>query len=283
MHGLRHVVDRDDLPSIKEILRLAKNQREHYLGLPLLAALEQRESSSPGFLEGMNDSRVRSFVACYHYWARDLSGSKGGRPAWCQSLLDSSPELVSEVAVQCGAAALRSGRLVSMRFWEIADNEAHGAVARAATLGLLRVFPTRCTIRQLETLDHLLWAAIRRGAQTELLALARQKLSRASTNVGQRVRWLGTGLICSPGAYRKSIAEYLGGKEKRIRHAAQFYVRGADTLWTDYGSWRYPYEDLDSTITEIIVRILGGCFVPCEPRGPGFISDEIACHGSSLA
>ena len=72
MHGLRGVIDRDDLPRVREIIRLAKKQREHYLGLPLLAGLEEGESSSPGFLWSKANSRVRACVACYHCWAPDL-------------------------------------------------------------------------------------------------------------------------------------------------------------------------------------------------------------------
>ena len=112
----------------------------HYLGLPLLAALEERESSSPGFLHGEANSRVRAWVACYHNWAPDLSGANNGRPAWYQGLLDSDPGIVSEVAVQCAAAAVRADGFVSQKFWDIADNNTHGATARAATLDLLRSF-----------------------------------------------------------------------------------------------------------------------------------------------
>ena len=160
MHGLRGVIDRDDLPSVREIIRLAKNQREHYLGLPLLAALEEGESSSPGFLQSKANSRVRACVACYHNWAPDLYGSGNARPAWYRGLLDSHPGIVSEVAVQCAAAALRTEGFVSQKFWDIANDETHGAVARAATLDLLRVFPTRCRLRHLWAWMSLLWGAI---------------------------------------------------------------------------------------------------------------------------
>ena len=171
MHGLRGVIDRDDLPSVREIVRLAQKQRMHYLGLPLLAALEERESSSPGFLQGEANSRVRAWVACYHNWAPDLSGSSNGRPAWYRGLLDSDPGIVSEVAVQCAAAALRSDGFVSQKFWDIAHDETHGALARTATLDLLRIFPTRCSLQHLWTLDDLLWGAIGCGAEAELLDL----------------------------------------------------------------------------------------------------------------
>ena len=275
MHGLRGVIDRDDLPRVREIIRLAKNQREHYLGLPLLVALEEGESASPGFLRSKANSRVRVCVACYHCWAPDLYGSDNGRPAWYQGLLDSNPGIVSEVAVQCAAAAVRAEGFVSEKFWDIANNETHGAVARAATLDLLRVFPTRCRLRHLGTLDDLLWSAIGRGAEAELLDMARRKLSKTGMNSGQRVRWLGMGLICSPETNREPIAEFLSGKERLIRHLARFCVRGADPCNPNHGSRRYSYEDLDSKTLEIIIHNLGRCFSPCEQKGFSYISDEI--------
>lgn len=275
MHGLRGVFDRDDLPSVREIVRFAKKQRMHYLGLPLLAALEERESSSPRFLHGEADSRVRACVACYHNWAPDLSGSSNGRPAWYEGLLDSDPGIVLEVAVQCAAAAVRADGFVSQKFWDIADNNTHGAVARAAMLDLLRIFPTRCSLRHLGTLDDLLWGAIGCGAEAELLDLAKRKLSKTGMNAGQRVRWLGAGLICSSGTFREPIVEFLGGKERLIRHLAMFCVHGADPFGPDRGSKNFPYESLGNKTLETIIRTLGRCFSPCDLRGFGYISDEI--------
>ena len=275
MHGLRGVIDRHDLPGVREIIRPAKKQREHYLGLPLLAALDERESSSPGFLQSQASTTVRACVACYHCWAPEFSVSSNVRPAWYQGLLDSDPGMVAEVAVKCAAAALRADGFVSQEFWDIAHDEKHGALARTATLDLLRIFPTRCSLQHLGTLDDLLWSAIGYGAEAELLALGRRKLSRTGMNAGQRVRWLATGLICSPESYREPIAEFLGGKERLVRHLARFCACGADPYNTNHGSRRSPYEDLDSQTLEIIIRTLGACFSPCELRDFGYISNEI--------
>ena len=275
MHGLRGVFDRDDLPGVTEIIRIAKKRREHYLGLPLLVALEEGESASPGILRSKAHSRVRACVACYHNWARDLSESGKARPAWYQGLLDSHPGIVSEIAVKCAAAALRTEGFVSQKFWDIADDQTLGAVARTATLDLLRVFPTRCSLRQLGILDDLLWATIARGAEAELLDLAKRKLSKTGMNAGQRVRWLGTGLICSPGKYREPTVEFLDGKERLVRHLAKFCVRGANSWNPNHGSRPSPYADLDSKTLEIIIRTLGGRFSPVETKGFSYATDEI--------
>ena len=275
MHGLGGVIDRPDLPSVREIIRLAKKQREHYLSLPLLAALEERESSSPGFLHGEANSRVQTCVAFYHEWAPRLSGSNEGKPGWYRGLLDSHPGIVSRIAVQCAAATLRTDGFVSQDFWDIANDETHGTLARTAMLDLLRVFPTRCRLRHLWTLDELLWGAIGRGAEAELLEMARRKLAKAGMNAGQRVRWLGAGLICSPESWREPLAEFLGGKERLVRHLATFCVHGADPFGPDRSNRRHAYEDLDSRTLKFLIRTLGMCFSPCDSRGFGYLSDEI--------
>lgn len=275
MQGLGGVIDRHDLPTVREIIRLANDQRVHLLGLPLLAGLEESESSSPGFLQSKAKSKVRACVAFYHEWGPRLSGSNEGRPGWYRGLLDYHPDIVAQAAVQCAAAALRADGFVSQEFWDIAQVKTDSALARTATLDLLRIFPTRCRSRHLWTLDKLLWSAIGRGAEAELLAMAQRKLSKTGMNAGQRVRWLGTGMICSPETCRVPLAEFLGGKERLVRHLARFCLHGADPFDSNLGSRCSPYEDLDSRTLEIIIRTLGRYFSPRELKGFGYISDEI--------
>ncbi len=274
MKGLCSVIDRDDLPSLRKIVRLAKNQQKPYLSLPLLAALEEAESSKPGVLRSVEESRVRIFVACYYHWAPDLPGSRGKRPSWYQRLLESRPELVAEVAVQCATAALRSRRPVSERFWDVTEDEVNRGVARQAILDLLGLFPTRSNARQLETLDQLLWTGFQFGAEANLLHLANRKLQNVSMDVGQQVRWLGLGLICAPEKYRDRITGIVDGKERWIRHLARFYVRGAGPWISGEHPWRFRYEDLDSSTLETVIRHLGTYFAPAELRGFGYITDE---------
>ena len=68
MHGLRHCLDRDDLPNVREIIRLARNNTEHYISLPLLAGLDELQESAPGFPLHLAESRLRTCVACLHCW-----------------------------------------------------------------------------------------------------------------------------------------------------------------------------------------------------------------------
>ena len=276
MTGLRKVLDRADLPAVDEILRLVTEKRRHNLSLPLLAALEEHETASPGAIQTMRTDRVRTYVACYLCWAPRFLGSKGRKPEWYRGLLRSTPQVVSEVALQCAAAELRGGRPVSERFWDIASKGSENAAVRDAILELLQVFPTRCNAQQLGTLDALIWTGLSLGAESHLLNLAKLKLSTARLNAGQRARWLGLGLIVSHVEYEAEIEAVTNHNERVVRQLASFLARGAAARASARKPWEYLREQLESSTLAVIVRILGRYFDPSmlAASGSSGLADE---------
>ena len=275
MHGLRHSVDRDDLPSSGEVVRLARNSREHYLSLPLLAGLQELQESAPGSLLELDDSRLRTCVACLHCWEPHFLGVEDTNLAWYQTLLDHRPEIVSDIAVQCAAGALRRNGMISPRFWKILEGQDGGPTSQDSALGLLRALPTRCNARQVEALDELLWAGLRFGWQSDLLGLAESRLLRRGIDAGQRTRWLGVGLICEPGKYAEKLAKSVQGKERLVKHLARFLVHGDDSFSPEAAIWYSSLEELDPSSLALLVRLLGRFFVPYEPIGFTLVSDEV--------
>ena len=272
MHGLRHSVDRVDLPSVREIIRLAKNNREHYISLPLLAGLEESQKSTPGLPLHLEDSRLRTCVACLHCWEPHFLEVQDTNPAWYQALLDHRPGIVSDVAVQCASGVLRKNGMISARFWHIVKSQKGEPAALTAVLGLLKALPTRCNARQVEALDELLWTGLQFGCQSDLLDVAGKKLSKSGMDAGQKVRWLGLGLICNPRTYREILAEAVTGKERLVRHLARFFVH-PDYRWSvESDVWHSGLEPLDLAL---IIRLTGRFFTPCERRGFRIISDEL--------
>ena len=81
IHRLRNAVGRDDLPSVSEIIRLAGNRREHYLNLPLMAAMDLRECESPGSTLELDLTVLRRCVACCHSWL-PISNASNRKPLW---------------------------------------------------------------------------------------------------------------------------------------------------------------------------------------------------------
>ena len=275
MRALRDCIERDDLPSVPEITRMAKTSHEHYLSLPLLAALEERQKSTPGFLNTVRDSSLRTAVACLHCWEPHFLEVANSSPAWYQALLEERREIVSEVAVQCATSAIRGNQPISPRFWGIVEGEEGAPVLGSAALSALRALPTRCNARQIETFDALLWTGVQFGWQSHLLALARERVSRRGLDAGQRIRWLALELICDPDQDPRVLETAASGKEALVRHLAQFCVYGGEALSPEADAWRSVFGDLAPLSLALIVRLLGRYFPPCRPLGFVIVSDEL--------
>ena len=275
MQGLRQCVDRDDLPSVREVIRLAKNNREHYISLPLLAGLEELQESACGSQLHLEEGKLRTCVACLHCWEPHFLEAEDGNPDWYQALLAHQPRLVASVAVQCAAGVLRNKGVISARFWHMVESGKDEPATRPAVLGLLQALPTRCNARQVDALDDLLWTGLQFGLRSDLLDLAGKRLSKTGLDAGQKVRWLGLGLICNPAGYRENLTEAVTGKERLVRHLARFFVRGDDRLLVESDLWLSALEGLGPSDLELIIRLLGRFFVPIEPVGFMYVSDEL--------
>ena len=274
MHGLRYSVYRDDLPNVREIIQLAKKDSQHFISWPLLAGLLERQKASPSFLLQLEDTRLRTCVACLHCWEPPFTSVADAYPPWYQALLDHRPKLVSDVAIQCAATALRNNRMISAYFWFIAKGSRDQPSSQNALLGLLRALPTRCNSLQVEALDELLWSGLQSGWQSGLLDLAGTKLSKSGMDAGQRVRWLGLGMICDPRAYGRRLVRAVRGKERLVRHLGRFFVYGNDYLFERPHVWYYALEGFEPSDLALIIRLLGRFFTLVEPAPFVYRTDE---------
>ena len=265
MHGLRDSVYRDDLPDAREIIRLAKKDRQHLICWPVLAGLLELQQVSPSFMLQLEDFRLRTCVASLHCWKPPFIEFAHEIPTWYKTLLDHRPELVSDVATQCAAAALRTKRMISAYFWFIAKGPRKEPSSQNALLGLLKALPTRCNSLQIEVLDELLWSGLRSGWQSGLLDLAATKLSKSGMDAGQRVRWLGLGMICEPSLYGRRLAQAMRGKKRLVRHLGRFFVYSDDHLFERPHVWHYALERFDPSELALIIRLLGRFFARVEP------------------
>ena len=255
LKGLRGVIDREDVPNVKEILSLREKSHMHYLNLPFLAGLAELERTAEEDPSRWDDSRIRKAIAFYY-----CTPHADYRPKWYQRLLVSRPEIVAEVQVQSAVCEFRSGREHIYKLAELGHDKAHAQVARYASLPLLRAFPTRCKQKQIEDLDHLLWAAIQHADRTSLQELIDKKSDRKrfykSMNDAQRVHWLAAGIIVSPGTYNDLLRAFIEeeGHERRIRSLVRFF-------YLEY-SMQFPIDELGIASLELLIRFIGGYVGP---------------------
>ncbi len=246
--ALRGTFERDDLPDVDEILRLAGESRMHYLALPLLAALKDRELNENASLDDLTEKQWCLALAVHYLVPTDL----GAHPDWYRRLVARRPDLVASVLLPLARTELRRGSEHVPGLSELAHESGHADLARLLSLTLLRSFPLRSRTRQLRNLSYLLWAALQHTDRNDLLSLTGRKLGRTSMTVSQRVLWLAAGFVAAPEAYGGPLEIFVSGKELRARQLADF-------LWSDYQGLFRP-KDLPPSALETLVRLLGRAF-----------------------
>ena len=214
--GLCGAPARSDVPALDDIVRRAAQGQEYHLALPVLAGMAELHAMDPGHVLALDEPPLRSALA-FHFLT-----PTGDEPAWQSRLVESRPDLVSEVLIRCAAAELRRGQAYVSGLPDLASRDGHSAVARRAALPLLRSFPARCTRRQITDLDHLLLAALRHADRASLRKLLESRLALSSLNVAQRVHWLSAGMVAEPAKWRGPFEEFVADGEARVRQVAVF-------------------------------------------------------------
>ncbi len=264
LQGLRGVVNRDDVPDVKEIISLHKKNYRHYLALPFLASLAELERTAPEELGRLDEYQFRPALAFFYGIPhRD-------RPQWHRKLLEARPQIVADVLAQFAVSKFRCSHEYVYELQklthDLARDQAHAQVARLASLLLLKAFPTRCHSKHIEALDNLLWAAIQHADRYSLQKLIKRKLSLTSMNVTQCVYWLAAGVIVSPGVYKDRLKDFVQGRESRIRHVATFFS-DKELPWLSS-------DKIGISVLELLIRLIGSYAGPID-----LSSDELFTTG----
>ena len=191
---------------------------------------------------------------------------------WYQQLLAARPEIVAEVQVQLAVCEFRRGRAHISDLRELAHDPAHAQVAKYASLPLLRAFPTRCKLTQIEDLDYLLWAAIQHADRASLQELINRKLfpKKKSMNVAQRMHWLAADIVVSPRAYNDFLGEFVQGREGRILHLTEFFCY-QEPMRFSFSESRIAHE-LGIPGLELLIYLVGSYIGPDKWKEDGLVT-----------
>jgi len=238
--------ERADLPTHREILRLASARRSHYLSLPFVAGLEERD-------EPVDEAPLRLGLTILSSDAVPVED-----PEWYRTAVDERPELVAEMLIKSARRAFRASRDDSAGLYRLSAAD-HAVVADHALLPVLSAFPTRSTSKRLPLLATLLGIGLARQPR-QLAGLVRKKLRSRSMDVAQHMYWLCAGLLTGRREFvRRLRAALEEGSERRVRHVASFF-REVDA---------YQFmEGLGPNALAILIRSVGATYGPVT-LGPG--------------
>ena len=226
LRGLRGSIDRADIPSDDEVIKLSCESKRHILAVPIVAGLEERANAVPDHQVTLDDDKLRLALAVHYtepHWSVYIGGDRTAdqKSLWFPPALRSHPHIVSEVLIKFAGAKLRNGADGVDGLYELAYSQDHREVAQLAALRLLEMFPVRCRKAQLQDLRHLLHSAAL-NIRDALADLIERKLANRSMNAGQRVYWLASGLLISPDKYAEELDAYVAAGKRRVQNLERF-------------------------------------------------------------
>ena len=257
--GFRHALDRNDLPSVAEIVELELKGKMHFIRSACLVGMDELCQSNPTSALQLDDailSRLLAFRFSYNV---------GNDPAWFNALIQARPALVAEVLLAYALPMLRAGKEHVSGLYPLAYNDAYFEVAHIALQPLLEGFPLRVRNQQLRNvLDPLLKAAIHYLDKKMLASIVARKLELGSMDAAQRVYWLACGLVTAPSTYTAKLLQYIGNSKVRRGHLAGFLH--------DHWKGGFPYAALPETALALLIELLAPDCPAERPKGTHWVS-----------
>lgn len=256
LQAFRMSVDREDLPSVKEVMRLEGESQLHFLSYPYMAGLHEISKTSPDKSISLSDTQMRLALAIYYavpLWPLPPH-TKDSTPRWFPSLLKSQPEVIAESLVDAVRAKFRRRSFVG-GLHKLAHAPEYEEVARMASLRLLKAFPVRGPKQQLQDLIFLLTATFRycEKEKGQFLKIIAKKISSRSMHVAQKIYWLTAGLFAEPDEYQDKLESYITGNESRIQSLVE--IVSSELLGA--------LPDLpNAKVLSLLVRMLGTSYDP---------------------
>lgn len=219
--GFRLCPEHLDLPTVKEIIDLCLEKREHRLRLPCLVGMELRWQDGLEEIENLSDEVLRKMIAFR------LTYGFESTPAWFVHLVQRHVALVTEVLIAYASAALQAGKDHIDSIRPLEDDPKYRALATLATPSLLESFPVNTQTSQLLYLESLLKAALRYTPEI-LQPLIKKKLDAKSMDATQQLYWRAAAMLLDPTQNEVTLWDCIGESDVHIKHLAEFVSGSGD-------------------------------------------------------
>ena len=213
--GFRLCPERDDLPTVDEIIESSTNQKQHYIALPCLIGMDLRWGRGANQIDALPEDALRRMIA---FRLTDFSGNT---PQWFGYLAKTRPELVAGVFIRYANQTFKAGRDVLNDILSNEKNSWYLPIAIIAVPQILDQFPVRASLNQLRYLARFLGLALD-NIQDGLQAVVEKKIAHKGMDKPQKVYWLATATLLNSTESEAKLWQYIGKSEALVSHLANF-------------------------------------------------------------
>jgi hypothetical protein len=207
--------ERNNLPSVREIIALNIKDREHLIRLPCLIGMELRWEIGINDIDSLSDENLRKMVAFLltYIFNEDCP--------WLSYLIQVKPNLVADVFLEYAKINLKAGKFHINAIYQLTHDLTYKPVAELVLIDFLLAFPLRSQVTQLGMLGSALKAAIS-YVPSVVMAIIEDKLVKKSMDSAQKVYWYSAAMLLLPDKYENVLWEYIGVSEAKANHLAKF-------------------------------------------------------------
>lgn len=260
--GFCRTLERDDLPSVGEIVALDLKGEMHLIREPCLVGAELLFRDAPTTVRQLNDDTVSTLLAF------QLTGGFGEEPEWFSALIRERPELAAQVYVAYALPLLRKGKSHLRGIWLLMRSRKHAALASRVLADLLGAFPLRATHAQLSRiLVPMLQAALRLCDRPGLANIIATRLALCSMGAAQRVHWLACGLMVSPTDYEEPLAAHVA-RSKPLRAQLGAFLHDSEER-------NGPAMRLPASAQALLIEMLAPDSPPERPAGGHWVTSAM--------
>lgn len=207
---LPRVLERDDVPSAEEVLKV-KAGYEHPMSRPLLLAARLVAQANPDAVLRWSRPRAESLVACY------LTDETSDMPDWYRTLARSRPEWIAPWLIRYARPKLkRRSRAFITGLWSLGQEDDHRELAQLVAPELLMTFPLRASEPARQVLNQSLLSALKTLPPEQAAMLVSNRLARPGMDVGQRISWLVADLAYRPEDAATRLVDLVTGQDVRV-------------------------------------------------------------------
>lgn len=203
-----------------EIIESYVNSKRPWNHFPAIIGLEVLFEENPNAFTSIDVNRLQSFVAT------QLAYGLEEKPKWLAHVAQIKPLIVSEVWVRFVLASFKKAQLHGANISGVCDWPEYREVALTGVPQVLEKYPVRSRADQLGNLRRLLYFAIQ-NLPEKLQPMVKKKLNNKSTDAGQRVYWIMTGLAIDSPAYENLLITELTASETKANYFFQFIEHSA--------------------------------------------------------
>jgi hypothetical protein len=202
--GFKAVLARQDLPSFNEVLGLAAEHKRGGWWFAILAGLNEKWASEPGFGD-ISDDLLKAMLA--FELTNPIPEAGNGKSGWLthpwkEPLFRQRPDLAREAYTAIARVKMEAGENYIAGLHELLHDLALEPFRTQVALEFLRDYSNAQVYRLRELLDA---ATKDPAARADLQALARNVLGGGSLDDTQRDIWLAVAFVLSPAEFRNAV------------------------------------------------------------------------------